>query len=197
MDSRTQRNSNIQILWTHQFGQHIQTYIKMDWQKLGEKQTNTLDNWTDRQKDGQEDKGPNSGQMVPTRADSRDGPTNLKTERGCDKSLRKKHMHTDRQQTGCSFHGSFCRVSGEGKNLSADGIFITSGTGFATQSQLRSSKMAGTDLGFATHTEWTGTLLASYLLVPMTAMKALSQTCHKPFIELSPATSQRLHKMSH
>ncbi|KAL7380581.1 hypothetical protein ABVT39_020161, partial [Epinephelus coioides] len=45
----------------------------------------------------------------------------------------------------------------EGNGLSADGIFITSGAGFATQSQLRSSETAGTDLGCTTHTERIGT----------------------------------------
>lgn len=49
--------------------------------------------------------------------------------RRSDKALRKTHMHRDRQQTGCSFHGSFCKGSGEGNGLSADGIFIMSGSG--------------------------------------------------------------------
>lgn len=66
-------------------------------------------------------------------------------------------MHRDRQQTGWSFHGSFCKRSGEGNGLSADGIFIMSGSGFGTQSQLRSSETAGTDLGCTTHTERIGT----------------------------------------
>lgn len=67
------------------------------------------------------------------------------------------HAHTHRQETGCSFHGSFCRGSREGNGLSADGIFITPGSRFATKSQLRSSETAGTDLGCATHTERIGT----------------------------------------
>lgn len=136
-------------------------------------------------------------QTVPRRGDRQDGDK-LK-DRGSDKALRKTHAHThrDRQQTGWSFHGSFCRGSGEGNGLSADGIFITSGSGFATQSQLRSSETAGTDLGYTTHTERIGTFPQLELAVPTMVMKALSPTCHSPTIQPSPAASQRLHKMAH
>lgn len=48
---------------------------------------------------------------------------------------------------------------------------------FATQSQLRSSETAGTDLGCTTHSDRMGTRRNFGLPVPMMGMKALSPTC--------------------
>lgn len=89
--------------------------------------------------------------------------------RGCKKTLtdklkdregdnaQRKHVQTD-----CSFHGSFCEGSGEGSGLAADRIFITSES--ASQSQLRSNKTAGTDLGCAALMEQIGTCCDSHSL---------------------------------
>lgn len=83
--------------------------------------------------------------------------TDWQTEDREGDNAQRKHV-----QTGCSFHGSFCEGSGKRSGLAADRIFITSES--TSQSQLRSNKTTGTDLGCAAFIERIGTCRDSYSL---------------------------------